>query len=51
MSDISAVKILHVIGSARAEGTPHLVLHWLGFCGLNQEVLALRDRPIDWNHN
>jgi len=23
------------------------VLHWLGFCGLNQEVLALRDRPID----
>lgn len=41
------MKILHVLGTARAEGTPHLVLDWLHEHDFHQEVLILNDVSSD----
>jgi glycosyltransferase involved in cell wall biosynthesis len=41
------LKILHVLTSPRAEGTPRLVLDWLTVEGYEQHVLFLRPEPGD----
>lgn len=41
------LKILHVLGSPRAEGTVKLTLDWLLEPGLAQEVFALRGEPAE----
>jgi glycosyltransferase involved in cell wall biosynthesis len=40
-------RILHVLGTPRAEGTPRLVLDWLTVKGPEQAVLFLSPRPDD----
>ncbi|MBE7157246.1 MAG: glycosyltransferase [Rhodospirillales bacterium] len=43
------MKILHVLGTPRAEGTPNLVLDWLSLPagGYTQEVFVLHGQPAD----
>lgn len=41
------MKILHVLHTARAEGTVRLVLDWLGQSGPTQEVMVLQAEPLD----
>jgi glycosyltransferase involved in cell wall biosynthesis len=41
------MKILHVLSTPRAEGTPNLVLDWLATGEHEQEVFALNDTPAD----
>jgi glycosyltransferase involved in cell wall biosynthesis len=40
-------RILHVLGTPRAEGTPRLVLDWLSVKGHDQSVLFLSSKPAD----
>ncbi len=40
-------RILHVLTSPRAEGTPRLVLDWLGVAGTEQGVAFLSGEPAD----
>jgi len=41
------MKILHVLSTPRAEGTPNLVLDWLGTGRHQQEVFVLNSQPAD----
>lgn len=41
------MKILHVLTSSRAEGTPRLVLDWLKQKDFDQHVLFLQTKPAD----
>lgn len=41
------MKILHVLSTPRAEGTPNLVLDWLGTGLCQQEVFVLNSQPAD----
>jgi glycosyltransferase involved in cell wall biosynthesis len=44
----SSVRILHILGTPRAEGTPNLVLDWLAAgSGHWQGIVALNSRPAD----
>ncbi len=42
------IKILHVLTSPRAEGTPRIVLDWLQNSNTIQSVLFLNEKPADW---
>ena len=41
------MKILHILSTSRAEGTPNLVLDWLNVTGVVQEVFVLHNEPAD----
>lgn len=41
------MKILHILATPRAEGTPNLVLDWLATGRHDQEVFVLHARPAD----
>jgi glycosyltransferase involved in cell wall biosynthesis len=41
------MRILHVLNTPRAEGTPNLVLDWLATGGHEQEVFVLNSTPAD----
>jgi len=41
------MKILHILATPRAEGTPHLVLDWLATDVHDQEVFVLHSEPAD----
>lgn len=41
------MRILHILATPRAEGTPNLVLDWLELPGCRQEVFALHCTPAD----
>lgn len=41
------MKILHILATPRAEGTPNLVLDWLALPGYEQEVFVLHGKPAD----
>lgn len=41
------MKILHILATSRAEGTPNLVLDWLGTGLHEQEVFVLHAEPAD----
>lgn len=41
------MKILHVLSTPRAEGTPNLVLDWLGTGRHEQDVFVLNSQPAD----
>lgn len=47
LAGVTGMKILHILATPRAEGTPNLVLDWL-MTGLHeQEVFALESKPND----
>src|SRR5688572_1521079 len=41
------MRILHVLSTPRAEGTPNLVLDWLATGEHEQEVFVLNSKPAD----
>ena len=41
------MKILHILATPRAEGTPNLVLDWLATGAHEQEVFVLHAEPAD----
>jgi hypothetical protein len=41
------MKILHILATPRAEGTPNLVLDWLATGEHEQEVFVLHAEPAD----
>jgi glycosyltransferase involved in cell wall biosynthesis len=45
--NIREMKILHVLNSPRAEGTPRLVLDWLQEKSLDQHIYFLQNKPYD----
>jgi glycosyltransferase involved in cell wall biosynthesis len=44
---MKCLKILHVLSTPRAEGTPNLVLDWLATTLHSQEVFVLNSQPAD----
>lgn len=44
---MSTIKILHILSTPRAEGTPNLVLDWLDVPGPRQEVFVLHHVPAN----
>src|SRR5882724_317628 len=47
MGSVVALKILHILSTPRAEGTPNLVLDWLATGLHEQEVFVLNSQPAD----
>jgi glycosyltransferase involved in cell wall biosynthesis len=44
---VERLKILHILSTPRAEGTPNLVLDWLKGTGQKQDVFVLNSTPAD----
>src|SRR5688572_20481735 len=44
---LRTMKILHVLSTPRAEGTPNMVLDWLATGEQEQEVFVLNSQPAD----
>ena len=45
------MKVLHILATPRAEGTPNLVLDWLAAGDFEQDVFVLHSQPADLSEN